>query len=125
MIAIGIGATSSAAVEDVLLAVASTGSLASEHALVFATFDGAACVSVIQRAAEQAGARFQTISRADLAARAHECLSTSRRALDHVGVPCVAEAAALAAAGPASRLIAPRQIAGPVTVAVASGISAP
>jgi cobalt-precorrin 5A hydrolase len=49
----------------------------------------------------------------------------SRRVLALAGVPSVAEAAALAVAGPKARLILPRITVGPVTCALASDEAAP
>jgi len=48
-------------------------------------------------------------------------LTRSRRSLDVTGCSCVSEAAALAAAGSDSRLIAARSVHGPVTCAIAIG----
>ena len=48
-------------------------------------------------------------------------LTRSARSMDTLNVQSVAEAAALAAAGPNSRLLAPRVAVGPVTCALAEG----
>jgi len=48
-------------------------------------------------------------------------LTRSARSMDTLNVQSVAEAAALAAAGPNSRLLAPRLAIGPVTCALAEG----
>lgn len=48
-------------------------------------------------------------------------LTRSARSMDRLNVRSVAEAAALAAAGPNSRLLAPRVVVGPVTCALAEG----
>jgi cobalt-precorrin 5A hydrolase len=48
-------------------------------------------------------------------------LTRSARSMDTLNVQSVAEAAALAAAGPNSRLLAPRIAIGPVTCALAEG----
>jgi cobalt-precorrin 5A hydrolase len=42
-----------------------------------------------------------------------------------MGVPCVAEAAALAAGGPAAQLVVPRIAIGPATCALATAGAAP
>jgi cobalt-precorrin 5A hydrolase len=42
-----------------------------------------------------------------------------------MGVPCVAEAAALAAGGPAARLLVPRIAVGPATCALATSGAVP
>ena len=56
------------------------------------------------------------LERADL-----RTLTRSARSMDALNVQSVAEAAALAAAGPNSRLLAPRVAIGPVTCALAEG----
>jgi cobalt-precorrin 5A hydrolase len=66
-------------------------------------------VLVPQRALEDAGRRTAT---------------KSERVLLHTGVPSLAEAAALAAAGPAARLLAPRVCVGPATCALAQSTEA-
>ena len=48
-------------------------------------------------------------------------VTRSARSMDTLNVRSVAEAAALAAAGPNSRLLAPRVVVGPVTCALAAG----
>jgi cobalt-precorrin 5A hydrolase len=65
---------------------------------------GVALVLVAQRDLEDAGSRVET---------------HSKRVNALMGVPCVAEAAALAAAGPAARLMLPRIAIGPATCALA------
>ena len=56
--------------------------------------------------------------------RNDDCLTRSERTLDLFGVASVAEAAALAAAGPGSQLIVPRLIIGNATVAAARSADA-
>ena len=51
--------------------------------------------------------------------RARACTTRSERVLAITGVPSVAEAAALAAAGPGARLLVPRVAVGPATCALA------
>jgi cobalt-precorrin 5A hydrolase len=71
---------------------------------------GVPVVVVAQHALEAAGARTTT---------------RSARALAVAGVPSVAEAAALAAAGPQARLLAPRVAVGPATCALADSAGPP
>jgi cobalt-precorrin 5A hydrolase len=52
-------------------------------------------------------------------------VTRSARSMDTLNVQSVAEAAALAAAGPNSRLLAPRVVVGPVTCALAEGEGSP
>jgi cobalt-precorrin 5A hydrolase len=65
---------------------------------------------IVQNALEAAGAR---------------TLTRSARSMDTLNVHSVAEAAALAAAGPNARLLAPRVAVGPVTCALAEGETLP
>ncbi|MFO7479153.1 MAG: cobalamin biosynthesis protein [Methyloceanibacter sp.] len=70
-----------------------------------------------------AGARklpVKFVHQADLEIAGARGTTWSQRVLALAGVPSVAEAAALAAAGPKARLILPRIVAGPVTCALAS-----
>jgi cobalt-precorrin 5A hydrolase len=55
----------------------------------------------------------------DLEAAGARVVTRSERVLALMGVPSVAEAAALAAAGPASRLLGSRVAVGPATCALA------
>jgi cobalt-precorrin 5A hydrolase len=65
------------------------------------------------------------VAQADLEAASARGTTWSQRVLALAGVPSVAEAAALAAAGPNSQLILPRITVGPVTCALASDEEAP
>jgi cobalt-precorrin 5A hydrolase len=73
----------------------------------------------IAAAASSIGVPLVVISQDDLAAAGGRTATRSERVLALAGVPSVAEAAALAAGGPAARLIAPRVVAGPATCALA------
>jgi cobalt-precorrin 5A hydrolase len=61
------------------------------------------------------------LSRDALAARSADALTRSHRVEALYDLPSIAETAALAGAGPVSRLIAPRVSAGAVTCAIAIG----
>ena len=61
------------------------------------------------------------VDRAALKGEQGRCVTRSARAEAEVGLSCVAEAAALSAAGPGSRLILPRIAGGGVTCALAEG----
>jgi cobalamin biosynthesis protein CbiG len=65
------------------------------------------------------------VAQADLAAAAPRTLTRSERVEALTGLPSLAEAAALAAAGRASRLLAARIAVGPVTCALAATEWAP
>jgi cobalt-precorrin 5A hydrolase len=60
------------------------------------------------------------VTPADLISAQMRVATRSERVQALVGVPSVAEAAALAAGGPAARLIAPRVVVGPATCALAA-----
>jgi cobalt-precorrin 5A hydrolase len=62
----------------------------------------------------------KVVNQADLEAASARGKTWSQRVLALAGVPSVAEAAALAAAGPEAQLILPRVVVGPVTCALAS-----
>lgn len=60
------------------------------------------------------------VAQADMEAASARGTTWSQRVLALAGVPSVAEAAALAAAGPKAQLILPRIVVGPVTCALAT-----
>jgi cobalt-precorrin 5A hydrolase len=61
----------------------------------------------------------------DLVAVGTRTVTRSERVMAHMGVPSVAEAAALAAGGPLARLLAARRVVGPATCALAERRDAP
>jgi cobalt-precorrin 5A hydrolase len=73
----------------------------------------------IAAAARARGVKFVVVPQRDLEAASARVVTRSARVLALTGVPSVAEAAALAAAGPASRLVGPRVAVGPATCALA------
>jgi cobalt-precorrin 5A hydrolase len=79
----------------------------------------------IAEAAKARGVRLTFVDQSDLELAAARGATWSERVLALAGVPSVAEAAALAAAGPKSKLLIARVTAGPVTCALASDESAP
>ena len=72
----------------------------------------------IAAVASSMGVPLAFVSEEDLAATGGRTRTRSDRVLALTGVPSVAEAAALAAGGPAARLIAPRIAVGPATCAL-------
>jgi cobalt-precorrin 5A hydrolase len=117
MIAIGIGANSNARDEDFASALASI--RAETGGDVVATFEDAPFRALMQTAASRHLLAHRTLPLADLRTRNGDCLTRSERSLALYGVASIAEASALAAAGPRSKLIAARCIIGNVTVAAA------
>jgi cobalt-precorrin 5A hydrolase len=73
----------------------------------------------VAAAASSIGVPLVLVTLDDLAAAGARAATRSERVLALTGVPSVAEAAALAAGGPAARLIAPRVAVGPATCALA------
>lgn len=74
----------------------------------------------IAAAAAALGVPLVFVAKADLQAAAARTQTRSERVLALMGVPSVAEAAALAAGGPAARLIVPRITLGLATCALAA-----
>jgi cobalt-precorrin 5A hydrolase len=58
------------------------------------------------------------VSQAALVEAGERAITKSGRVQELIGIPSVAEAAALAAGGPDTRLLAPRIVVGPVTCAL-------
>jgi cobalt-precorrin 5A hydrolase len=73
----------------------------------------------IVAAATARGLKFVVVSQRDLEAAGERAVTRSERVLALTGVRSVAEAAALAAAGPMSRLLGPRVAVGAATCALA------
>ena len=79
----------------------------------------------IAAAASARGVQLIFVNQADLEIASARGATWSQRVLALAGVPSVAEAAALAAAGPKARLILSRIVVGPVTCALAADEAAP
>jgi cobalt-precorrin 5A hydrolase len=79
----------------------------------------------IKTAAEKLGVRLMLVAEAELKAASARTATRSERVLALIGVPSVAEAAALAAAGPSARLLSPRLVIGAATCALAVSEAAP
>ena len=79
----------------------------------------------IAAAASARGVPLTFVHQADLEIASARGATWSQRVLALAGVPSVAEAAALAAAGPKPRLLLPRIVVGPVTCALAVAKEAP
>jgi cobalt-precorrin 5A hydrolase len=79
----------------------------------------------IAAAAAKLGVAVVLVPEAELLAASDRTVTRSERVRALTGVPSVAEAAALAAAGPSARLIGPRLICGAATCALATSRAAP
>ncbi|HLN07783.1 MAG TPA: cobalamin biosynthesis protein [Xanthobacteraceae bacterium] len=79
----------------------------------------------ISAAARSLGVPLVLVPQRDLEAQAPRTATRSERVVALMGVPSVAEAAALAVGGPASRLVAAKTSVGPATCALATTVGAP
>ena len=121
MIAIGIGCRAGASAANIVALVQRTLSDAKWHetnATLF-TIDTKQDEIGLQKAARLLAMPLVFLPRDALAARAADAVTRSDRIEARYGVPSIAETAALAGAGPGSRLIVPRVTAGAVTCAIA------
>jgi len=123
MIAIGIGANSRARRDDFIAVIASTVSEI-DGCDVVATLEGTSFSSGLKDAASFHGLEFRPLAIAALRQRNGDCITRSDLTLDLLGIASVAEASALAAAGPGSQLLTPRHTIGHVTVATARSADA-
>jgi cobalt-precorrin 5A hydrolase len=123
MIAIGIGANSVANDGAFLVALAEAWREAG-GADVIATFKSANFANRVEAAARQASIAYCPLALDAMRERNDECSTRSERTLTLFGVASIAETAALAAAGPGSRLVVPRRIIGNITVAAAQSADA-
>lgn len=73
----------------------------------------------LQTAAAQLGKPLRFVGQADLTAQEAKLLTHSPHSLEHTGVSCVCEAAALAGEGVGARLLGPRTMFGGATCALA------
>jgi cobalt-precorrin 5A hydrolase len=123
MIAAGIGCKRGAPASDIEAAIraALTRAQIGADALdVVATIEGKSAEVGIRVAAEKFGVSVVVVPELELAAASDRVETHSQRVSALLGVGSVAEAAALAAAGPASKLIVPRLIVGAATCALAA-----
>jgi cobalt-precorrin 5A hydrolase len=122
MIVAGVGCRKGVQSDDVkaviLAALEQAGIKLSELRLI-ATMDAKKSEKGIEVAASVLHVPLVLVTSADLVAASMRVATRSERVERVVGVPSVAEAAALAAAGSAARLIAPRIVVGPATCALA------
>jgi cobalt-precorrin 5A hydrolase len=124
MIVAGVGCrkgTQAAEIEAAIeAAFASVGVAVSELSLI-ATSAGKGGEPGIAAAASSIGVPLVLIPQGELTPAAARATTRSERVIALMGVPSIAEAAALAAAGPAAQLIVPRIVVGRVTCALADG----
>jgi cobalt-precorrin 5A hydrolase len=123
MIAAGVGCrrgTPAPDIEAAIRAALAHADVAADALDVIATIEAKSTEAGIQSAAEKLGVAVIVVSETDLKAASGRTKTKSARSLALMGVPSVAEAAALAAAGPTANLIASRLVVGSATCALAA-----
>lgn len=123
MMVAGLGCRRGARAEDVGAAITHALDLAGrrpEALSRLATSAAKADEPGLRAAAATLGLLLDAVPKDALLAAAPGCLTHSTRVMEHAGVPSLAEAAALASAGPGARLLGPRvAVAHSVTCALA------
>jgi len=107
-------------IEAAIRAALANAGIASNALGAIATATAKQSETGIEIAAANFGVRVVLVSDAELKAVGARTETKSERVLALMGVPSVAEAAALAAAGPSARLISPRLVIGSATCALAA-----
>jgi cobalt-precorrin 5A hydrolase len=123
MIAAGIGCRRGATALDIVAAIRAAlarANIAADALDVIATIEAKRTETGILAAAESLGVSIVIVREHELALAGDRVETHSDRVLTLTGVGSVAEAAALAAAGPSARLIAPRVSTGAATCALAA-----
>jgi cobalt-precorrin 5A hydrolase len=126
VIVAGIGCRKGAAAAEIAAAIATALSrcgLAPDALSGLATSSAKGGEPGIRGAASTLGVPLILVQQCALEAAGARTATKSQRVLAHTGVPSLAEAAALAAAGPAGRLLAPRVVVGPATCALAQAVA--
>ena len=122
MMVAGVGCKAGTAASEIEAAIAAAlahAGLSTDKLTTLATSFAKGDEPGIVAAATARGLKFVLVLQRDLEAAGARVVTRSERVLALTGVPSVAEAAALAAAGPASRLLGPRVAVGPATCALA------
>jgi cobalt-precorrin 5A hydrolase len=122
MIGAGVGFRRDAAaaeIEAAIKAALSTHGLGIDALTCIATSAAKASELGVKDAAAAIGVPLVPVPAGDLEAAGAHVETRSARVLAHTGVPSLAEAAALAAAGPTGRLVVRRIAVGPATCALA------
>jgi cobalt-precorrin 5A hydrolase len=121
LLAVGLGSRTGVIADAVVDAVRDALSGHGGAAFRLCTLDRRAAEPGMIAAAARLGAELVGVSEDALRARSADVVTRSARSEAATGVPSVAESAALAGAGPGSRLVVPRRVVAGVTVAVAVG----
>ena len=121
MIIAGVGCRRGASAREIEAAIAAAlaaSKLVASALGLIATAQAKADEPGIAEAAAGLGVPLALIASDQLAAASARVATKSERVQELIGVPSVAEAAAFAAGGPDTRLLAPRIVVGPVTCAL-------
>ena len=122
MIVAGVGCKAGASAREIEAAIGAALSQARVESAslgLIATSAAKAEEAGLAAAAKDRGLKIVFVPQVDLEAASSRTLTRSDRVLAVTGVPSLSEAAALAAAGPGARLLAPRVAVGPATCALA------
>jgi cobalt-precorrin 5A hydrolase len=122
MIVAGIGCrkgAAAAAIEAAIEAALTRAGLAADALALIATSEAKGNEVGITDAAARLGVPLVLLTQSDLEAAGNRAETRSERVVALTGVPSLAEVAALAAAGPAAKLLARRIAVGPATCALA------
>jgi cobalt-precorrin 5A hydrolase len=128
MIVAGVGCrrgTSASDIEAAIRAALARANVTASALDAVATIASKSSEAGIRAAAEKLGVAFVPVSEAEIKAATDRIETRSARVLTLIGVPAVAEAAALAAAGHDARLISPRLVMGAATCALAASGATP
>ena len=128
MIVAGIGCKRGADAPDIEAAINAAlkrAGLAADALNAIATIAAKRDEAGIEAAAARFGVDVMFVSEAELKNASERTQTRSERVFALTGVPSVAEAAALAAAGPSARLLSPRLAIGTATCALATSEPAP
>jgi len=123
MIVAGVGCRRGAPAPDIEAAIRTalqSAGIAADALDAIATAQAKGAEAGIAVAAEKLGVRVVLVPEAELKVVSARTTTRSERVLALTGVPSVAEAAALAAAGPSARLVSPRLVIGAATCALAA-----
>jgi len=120
MIVAGLGFRTTCTAEDLVALIERVGEAAGAQISALAVPDFKAGASALAGAATRLALEVRPVTRDALIAVQPLCPSPSAAALAAVGVASVAEACALAAAGPGARLLAPKTAGGAATCALAA-----
>jgi cobalt-precorrin 5A hydrolase len=128
MIVAGVGCrrgTPAVEIETIVRAALARAGVAAEALDAVATIAGKEDEAGLVAAVARLGVRVVFVSQAELAAADSQIETRSERVLALMGVPSVAEAAALAVTGPSGRLLGERCVAGAATCALATSDQEP